>query len=201
MPPPIHQSQDIRNTTKQSIGGLTLSTRLALAMVSLVLVTTAVVSFITYQSVTEAACGGTHRLFGFTWAYHLHLKNGGKKEGVWKDAEAKIAEHKQLARKLQNTDGSLSTDYFKGPGKNEDTQVRISTTGHAVEWLALSLTDDELKSPWMQNAVNALALMILDMGRESIDGGALYHAAHGLHIYHERVFGTPAAYLALPPKQ
>ena len=56
MPPlPIHRSQDIWNAMKQSIGGLTLSTRLALAMVSLVLVTTAVVSFITYQSVTEAA--------------------------------------------------------------------------------------------------------------------------------------------------
>ena len=36
-------------------GGIRLSTRLALAMVSLVLVTTAVLSFITYHSVTEAA--------------------------------------------------------------------------------------------------------------------------------------------------
>src|SRR5262249_13408314 len=31
----------------------------------------------------KAACGGTHRLFGLTWAYHVHLKRGGKKEGVW----------------------------------------------------------------------------------------------------------------------
>lgn len=54
MPPPIHQSQDIGNTTKQSIGGLTLSTRLALAMVSLVLVTTAVLSLITYHSINDA---------------------------------------------------------------------------------------------------------------------------------------------------
>src|SRR5262249_9668550 len=31
------------------------------------------------QPINEAACGGTHRLFGLTWAYHLHMKNGGKK--------------------------------------------------------------------------------------------------------------------------
>ncbi|MDO9561599.1 MAG: PAS domain S-box protein [Bradyrhizobium sp.] len=39
----------------QVLGGMRLSTTLALAMVSLVLATTAVLSFITYQSVTEAA--------------------------------------------------------------------------------------------------------------------------------------------------
>ena len=37
------------------LGGIRLSTRLTLAMVSLVLVTTAILSFITYHSVTEAA--------------------------------------------------------------------------------------------------------------------------------------------------
>src|SRR5262249_30222521 len=33
----------------------------------------------------EAACGGTHRLFGLTWSYHMHLARGGKTVGVWKD--------------------------------------------------------------------------------------------------------------------
>jgi hypothetical protein len=152
------------------------------------------------QSVTEAACGGTHRLFGLTWAYHLHLKNGGKKEGVWLDVARKIAEYQQIAKKLQNPDGTFSTDYFKGPGRAPDTEARISTTGHILEWLALAMTDDELRAPWMQNAVSGLSLLILNMGNESIDGGALYHAAHGLYIYHARVFGTPAPFLMLPPK-
>jgi len=129
----------------------------------------------------KAACGGTHRLFGLTWAYHLHLKTGGKKEGVWLEVPKKIAEYKQLAKKLQKRDGTFSTKYFDPedpdpePGEGNDnrkTELRISTTGHVLEWL--------------------------DMGREPMDGGALYHAAHGLHLYHERVFGTPAAYLPLP---
>lgn len=151
-------------------------------------------------SINEAACGGTHRLFGLTWAYHLHLKNGGKKEGVWRDVETKITQYKKLARELQNPDGTLSTDYFKGKDHRPDAELRISTTGHIVEWLALAMTDEELRAPWMQNAVNALVMLILDLRSAPIDGGALYHAAHGLHIYHERVFGTPAPYLALPPK-
>ena len=62
------------------------------------------------------------------------------------------------------------------------------------------MTDDELKSPWMQRAVHALAMQLLDLKDDAIDGGALYHAAHGLHIYHERVWGTPAPFLALPPR-
>lgn len=152
-------------------------------------------------SINEAACGGTHRLFGLTWAYHLHLKHGGKSEGVWKNVEAKIAQYKKLARDLQNPDGMMSTAYFRGKESQPNAELRISTTGHIVEWLALAMTDDELKAPWMQRAVHALAMQLLDLKDDAIDGGALYHAAHGLHIYHERVWGTPAPFLALPPKK
>lgn len=151
-------------------------------------------------SIDEAACGGTHRLFGLTWAYHLHLNNGGMKEGVWSDIDKKIAEYKRIAKKHQNPDGSLSTEYFRGPGRDPNIEARISTTGHMVEWLALAMTDAELRAPWMQSAVSALSKQILDMGNDSIDGGALYHAAHGLHIYHSRIFGQPEPFLPLRPK-
>ncbi len=148
-----------------------------------------------------AACGGTHRLFGLTWAYHLHLKNGGKRTGVWADVEKKIEHYKKRAKELQNPDGTFSTDYFVGPGHADVADLRIGTTGHVVEWLALAMTEDELKSDWMQRAVSALALLIVDRERNAVDGGALYHATHGLHLYHMRVFGTPPDYLPLPPKR
>src|SRR5262249_12368332 len=152
---------------------------------------TDVVRYELNESVEMAACGGTHRLFGLTWAYHLHLKNGGKKEGVWVEVANKIADYKDRARKLQKPDGTFSLKYFEAeePEPNgwrfDMTESKISTTGHIVEWLSLAMTDEELRSPWMQNAVNGLVMLILDMGRKSIDGGALYHAAHGLHLYHE----------------
>ncbi len=160
-----------------------------------------IVRYEVHAPTDPAACGGTHRLFGFTWAYHLHLKNGGAKTGAWAEAATKIEEYKQLAKKYQNrANGSLSTEYFKGPGKNPKAQILISTTGHIVEWLSLAMTDEELREPWMQDAVNALVQMILEMKSSEIESGALYHAAHGLQLYHDRVFGTPAPYLPLPPR-
>jgi PAS domain S-box-containing protein len=49
------QAQNIEHKAKQAVSGIKLSTRLALAMVSLVVVTTGVLSFITYHSITQAA--------------------------------------------------------------------------------------------------------------------------------------------------
>src|SRR6266850_3516711 len=48
------QAQNIEGKARQAVSGTSLSTRLGLAMVSLVVVTTAVLSLFTYHSVTEA---------------------------------------------------------------------------------------------------------------------------------------------------
>ncbi len=141
------------------------------------------------EPIDTAACGGTHRLFGLTWCLHLHLERGGKLEGVWKDVSAHLEKYKNMARKFRNPDGSFSTKYVSGPGNSDDVQAKISTSGHVLEWLAFYLPDDELRKPWMEDAVNALCKMILDSRGTAIESGALYHAAHGLHIYQARVFG------------
>src|SRR5207244_13586850 len=58
----------------------------------------------------------------------------------------------------------------------------------SLEWLALALSDADLRQPWVQDAANALALMILDQQDASIEGGSLYHATHGLLLYYARVY-------------
>ncbi len=153
------------------------------------------------QPVDSAACGGTHRMFGITWAYHLHLLNGGKKEGVWAEAADKIAEQIKKARQYQNSDGSFSSKYMAGPGKTSDLQNRISSSGHVLEWLALALSDAELKEKWVVDAANAVAGMIVDGADKDIESGGLYHAAHGLQIYYTRRFGqVPGApKVKIPP--
>jgi hypothetical protein len=144
------------------------------------------------QSVNEAACGGTHRLFGLTWALHRHLQEGGKREGVWKEICERTVKYRDLAKQHRNSDGSLSTSYFRGPGSAQELGVRISTTGHMVEWLAFALSDEELKEPWMQEAVSALSVMILDTEGKAAEGGGLYHAVHGLLIYYARAYDAKA---------
>jgi hypothetical protein len=62
-----------------------------------------------------------------------------------------------------------------------------------------------LRKEWMERAVNQLTLMFLEIQSKSMESGTLYHAAHGLRIYYERVFGdglgAQKPFLVLPPKQ
>lgn len=139
--------------------------------------------------VEDAACGGTHRLFGLTWAYHLHLRNGGKTEGVWKDVAERTRKYIDLAKKYQNPDGMFSTNYFREKGDAWDKEARISTTGHILEWLALALSDEEIKEKWVERAAAALSHTIRDLQNQSVSGGSLYHAVHGLQIYYARRYG------------
>lgn len=155
--------------------------------------------------VEQAACGGTHRLFGLNWVYNLHLREGGKRVGVWKDLAAEQVRYQQRARQYQNPEGSFSTDFFRGPGNAADMQLRMNTTGHILEWLAYSLPEAELRQEWMERAVNRLALMFFEIQDRPMEGGTLYHAVHGLRIYYARVFGGEGLgpqkpFLVLPPK-
>jgi len=155
--------------------------------------------------VETAACGGTHRLFGLDWVYYQYLHKGGANVGVWKDIADKTTKYQQLARKLQNPDGSFSTDFFRGPGNAPDMQLRMNTTGHILEWLALSLPNQELKAPWVEQAVSALTQMFMDIRSSEMESGTLYHAVHGLLIYYARVYdgrdlGPQEPHVPLPPE-
>jgi hypothetical protein len=154
------------------------------------------------EPMRTAACGGTHRLFDLSWVYHLHLKRGGKVEGVWKEVADNAARYQALARKYQHPDGSFSTDFFNGPGDVPDPQRRLNTSGHILEWLSLALTDAQLRQPWVEEAANRVAMMILEANE--MEGATLYHAVHGLIIYHARAFdraelGRDLPMLPLPP--
>jgi hypothetical protein len=138
------------------------------------------------QNIEEAACGGTHRVFGLSWVHQLHLRNGGLDVGIWREVAGKTAEYQNRARELQNPDGSFSTNFFRATGNSDDMKLRINTTGHTLEWLALSLTDAQLQEPWVRRAANALSLMILDIQDSPMEGGTLYHAVHALRLYASR---------------
>jgi hypothetical protein len=140
-------------------------------------------------SVDQAACGGTHRLFGMTWCYFTHKRNGGNvDDGIWKKVKEKLDAHVEIARKYQNPDGSFSAAYFRGPGSTSDLSDRLASSGHIFEWLASHLPDSAIREPWMQDACMAVSLMILDAKDLPMESGALYHATHGLITYHQRMF-------------
>ncbi len=158
----------------------------------------------TAAPVVGAACGGNHRLFALTRTRDKHLLLGGKLTGVWAQADLKIRQHVELARSLQNSDGSFSAKFYQAAGVTSDVNERFNTTGHTMEFLSIGLPGNRLHEPWVRNAVSVLARELVQHRQRQVDCGPLYHSLNSLMIYRERLRAQmPAAVAAKgtePPK-
>jgi len=134
-------------------------------------------------------CGGTHRMFGLTMARDRHVAAGGKLEGIWADCDKKIKECIARAKQLQNPDGSLSSNYFQREGMSADLAQAVGSAGHVMEFLAASMTKEELQEPWARRAVASVCSVFRKTKAVDVECGALFHAAHGLRLYRFKVFG------------
>lgn len=142
--------------------------------------------------VVGGSCGGTHRLYALAMAVNQKLVNENLKPeqltGGWKVADARVQEFKNLCRdKFQNRDGTFSGHYFVRPGMVADISDQVGTTGHIFEFLVAAMSDEELRQPWMLAACDRL-VTLMDQARDvPLDCGGLYHAAHGLMLYRDRL--------------
>ncbi|PQO43334.1 hypothetical protein C5Y97_00015 [Blastopirellula marina] len=143
------------------------------------------------QPVIGAACGGTHRLMGFSYAIRKRELSGLPFDGHWARAKTFIDDYHAYTFRLQNPDGSFSTEWFEGRAAKPDLQRRLQTTGHIAEWLSYSLSDEELTSPKMEKAIDYLATILEQNPRMDWSIGPLGHGLHALAIYDQRVFDTP----------
>jgi len=140
------------------------------------------------QPIVGAACGGTHRLMGFSYAVHNREKSGRPLDGQWERAKDYLEQYHAYTFRLQNADGSFSTSWFARRGDQPDLDRRLDTTGHTLEWLAYSLPKTQLSDPRLVRAVEYLIdLMWRYRGREW-DIGPRGHAIHALSLYDERAF-------------
>ncbi len=144
------------------------------------------------QDLDQSACGGTHRLIGMAMALERHRANGGSVTGIWQDVEQRMEQAIETARLLQNPDGSFSAHYFERPGQSADLAMNLSTTGHILEFLAIAMPPEDLKAPWVARAADYLCQLFRQTESVALECGALYHAAHGMVLYRERVFGSRA---------
>ncbi|HEY4308509.1 MAG TPA: hypothetical protein VGN12_03565 [Pirellulales bacterium] len=141
------------------------------------------------QPIVGAACGGTHRLMGLAYGVRKREMSGRPMTGEFRRAQKYLEDYHNYAfTKLQNPDGSFSTEWFKGPGARPDLGRRIQTSGHILEWLSYSLPEDELQSPRTVKAVEYLSGVLHDGMSEEWSVGPLGHALHALAIYDSRVF-------------
>ena len=145
------------------------------------------------QPVVGAACGGTHRLMGFAHALRNRRMEGRPITGQWARAEKFMQDFIQYAYRLQNRDGSMSTDWFEGREDNGDMDRKIQTTGHIVEWLLTVTPDSELQNPRLVSAVRYLLNTMSEERKHDWSIGPKGHALRSLAIYYDRV------YKAAPP--
>jgi hypothetical protein len=133
-----------------------------------------------------AACGGTHRLMGLSYAVHERQKRGESLDGQFRRADVYIRDFHRYTFSLQNADGSFSTDWFKGPGDKEDLERRLQTTGHILEWLAYSVPAEMLEEPRLVRAADYLATMLSTHSDKQWSIGTLGHGLHALALFDER---------------
>ncbi|QDS93158.1 hypothetical protein FF011L_19140 [Roseimaritima multifibrata] len=145
------------------------------------------------QQVIGAACGGTHRLMGLSHALRIRREQGREMTGQWARADQFIADFVDYAWKLQNPDGSMSTEWFEGRGDRSDVDRKVQTTGHIVEWLIGVSSDEQLQDPRMLRAVNFLANSMYRYRAKDWSVGPKGHALRSLSLYHQRLYdaGSP----------
>ena len=141
------------------------------------------------QPIVGAACGGTHRMTGFSYAVRKRQQRKEPFTGQWLRAKKFVDAYHEYTFRLQNPDGSFSTDWFAGRADSGPPSRRLETTGHITEWLAYSLSEEELRDPRMIKSVRYLTHLLLDGRDEKWAIGPLGHGLHALAIYDERVFG------------
>ncbi len=95
------------------------------------------------QPVRGAACGGTHRLMGFSYALHKRRQQNKPIEGEFKRAQTFMRDYHRYTFSLQNPDGSFSTAWFERQASDPSIDRRLRTSGHILEWITFSLSDDE----------------------------------------------------------
>ena len=93
----------------------------------------------------SVACGGTHRLMGLGYAVRKRERRGEPLTGQWARAKQTVDHYAAYALRVQNADGSFSTNWFEGPGNSADIERKLNTTGHTLEWLLLSLPDEQVQ--------------------------------------------------------
>ncbi len=140
------------------------------------------------QPIRGAACGGTHRLAGLSLAARKRQLRGEPVTGVWGQAAEFTESYEQYAFRLQNSDGSFSTQWFKGSGSERDIDRRIKTSGHILEWLIYQSTDEELDGSRMVRGVNYVTNLLYGNSDHEWEIGPQCHALHALQLYNQRKF-------------
>ena len=139
------------------------------------------------QPIVGAACGGTHRLMGFSFALKQRSLQGEPITGQYLRAAKFVEDFISYTWRLQNPDGSFSTNWYESRGNDPNDERKVQTSGHMLEWLLFTVNDEELQSPRVEKAVDFLLSKIYDSRSKKWPIGPRGHATRALAIYSARM--------------
>ncbi len=138
------------------------------------------------QPIIGAACGGVHRLMGFSFSVRQRQLQGLQVNGQYARAAKFVKEYIDYTWQLQNPDGSFSTSWYEGRANEPNEERKVQTTGHMLEWLMYTLSDEEIKSPRVAKSIDFLLSKILDKRDLKWPIGPRGHATRAVALYHAR---------------
>lgn len=139
------------------------------------------------QPVVGSACGGTHRLMGYSFAIKQRVLQGQPLQGQYLRAAKFINEFIDYTWQLQNPDGSFSTNWFEGRGNEPNVERKVQTTGHMLEWLLFTVSDTDVRSRRVEKAIDFLLANIYDNRHLKWPIGPRGHAERALALYNKRL--------------
>lgn len=138
------------------------------------------------QPIKGAACGGTHRLMGYSFAVKQRTIQGLPIDGQYARADKFVKDYVEYAWKLQNSDGSFSTSWLEGRADEQNEERKVQTTGHILEWLLFTIPDSEVNTPKVQKSIDFLLTKIYDKKEYKWPIGPRGHATRAVSLYLNR---------------
>jgi hypothetical protein len=138
------------------------------------------------QPIVGAACGGTHRLMGFSFSVRQRIMQGQQVNGQFARADKFVRDYIEYTWRLQNPDGSFSTEWYEGRGNEPNDERKVQTTGHMLEWLMYTLPDSEVNQPRVQKSIDFLLSKIYDKRDNKWPIGPRGHATRAVSLYYSR---------------
>jgi hypothetical protein len=146
------------------------------------------------RTVSNAGSCGLNRLMGLAYVNYRREKRDQALEGQFARAEKYLVDFHKYAFELQNADGSWGY-FLSARGANKDAVEQLRSTAYVLEWLSISLSDEELANPRIAAAATSvLQGLNTQRNRSSLPGlpskeiDAATHALHALALYDDRFF-------------
>ena len=139
------------------------------------------------QPIVGSACGGTHRLMGYSFAIKQRVLQGQPLQGQYLRAAKFVNEFIDYTWSLQNPDGSFSTNWYESRGNEPKIERKVQTTGHMLEWLMFTVSDSELRSARVERSIDFLLSHLDDNRDYKWPIGPRGHATRALALYYKRL--------------